>query len=304
MCSHSRKLSMSSMYSRQAGLSLIELMISIVLGTMLVAAATQIFISNSQAFRLQSNISTAQEAGRLGLEMLMTDLRRAGVDDPESVLDGASRKFGVTGRNNSATTAAVTGLLVPSDEVTVSYRVPPEVATMSDCEGHTASSGQVIVNRYFVALDSNPTIPALFCEGRANGSAATTGTALIRGVESFQVLYGLAAGNGATVSKGNGFTAPVRYVVGGAATGGLTSVDAVAGITTNDALTVSSIRVGLLIRSEAGIQGVAAPASEIAVLNSTVPLATLTALKVNGQYPVHRFFTGTAVIRNTAYGYF
>ncbi|MGH8493758.1 MAG: PilW family protein [Moraxellaceae bacterium] len=294
---------MSRMRFFQAGLSLIELMISLALGLVLVAGATQIFFTNTQAFRLQNNISGAQEAGRLGLEMLLTDLRRAGVDNPESVLDGASRNFGITGRNALATTAAVTGLLTNSDEVSVSYRVPPEVAQMSDCEGHVANSTDVIVNRYFVALDINPSVPALFCIGKVNGLPANSpGAALIRGVESFQVQYGLAAGYGKTAAKGNGFTSAVRYVLGG--NGTLQSVDGVAGVNAEDALLVTSVKIAMVVRSESGIQGLRAPANDIAVLDTTISTATLDGVKVNNFYPVHRFFTGTAVMRNNVYGYF
>lgn len=295
---------MSGSRFRQSGISIVELMIAMTLGLVLVAGATQIFMANTQAFRLQSNISSAQETGRLGIEMLITDLRRAGVDEPESILALASRSFGVTGKNASATTAAVAGLLTDSDEVTISYRVPPEVATMSDCEGHIANSTAVIVNRYFVKLDTNPSVPALFCEGTVDGipAVASGGTALIRGVESFQVQYGLASGYGKTAGKGNGFTSPVRYILGG--NGTLQDFDGVAGINENDALQVASIRVALLVRSEAGVQGVKAPANAITVLDTTVAKATLDGLKVGGAYPVHRYFIGTAALRNLAYGYF
>lgn len=293
---------MTKKHFYQAGISLIELMIAIALGLVLVAGATQIFMANSQAFRLQSNISATQETGRLGLEMLLADLRRAGVDDPESILSGASRRFGVTGKNASAVPADIAGLLVASDEVTVSYRVPPEVATMSDCEGRAANATQVIVNRYFIKLDNNPSVPALFCEGSVDGSAATGGVALIRGVESFQVQYGLASGFGEAAGKGNGFTAPVRYILGG--NGTLQNFDADAAVNDKDALLVAAIRVGLLLRSENGIQGVRAPANSIRVLDDVVAQGDLEGVTVNGSFPVHRLFIGTAAMRNVAYGYF
>lgn len=292
---------MSSSRFHQAGVSLVELMIALGLGTVLVAGATQIFVSNSQALRLQSNISMAQESGRLGLEVLMADLRRAGVDNPRSVLGGVTLNFGVTGRNASAAAAGMPGLLADSDEITISYRVP--AASISDCEGHAAMPGQVIVNRYFIRLDVNPNIPALFCEGRVDGlPVITPGTALIRGVESFQVQYGLADGFGPAAAQGNGFTSAVRYIVGG--NGVLQNRDANAVIDDGDALLVASIRVALLVRSESGIQGLTAPSNDIRVLDAVIPKATLEAVKVNGLFPVHRYFIGTAVMRNSTFGYF
>lgn len=274
---------------RQSGLSLIELMISVVLGLLLVAGAMQIFLANTQAFRLQDNISGAQESGRLALEIVLADLRRAGVDYAKAD-GGATILHGIKGKNGSAATAAIPGLLNNSDEITITYRVPVEVGSLSDCEGNVIAPGGLVVNRYFVRLDTNPSIPALFCAGGAGA-----GTALVRGVESFQLQYGVMTPPAVLRPelkdvKANGFASPSRYVLGEAASG------------TN--LRITSIRVGLLMRSEAGIQGLQAPASDINVLDQTVTKAVLANAKVNGSFPVHRYFSGTAAMRNEVYAQF
>ncbi len=279
---------MSNSRFRQAGLSLIELMISVVLGLLLVAGATQIFLSNTQAFRLQDNISSTQESGRLGLEILLSDLRRAGIDYAKD--DSGDLLYGVTGKNGTATTGTVTGLVSNSDEVTISYRVPAEVGSMSDCEGNVVGTGSVVTNRYFVKMDTNPSIPALFCSG--SGGA---GTALVRGVESFQIQYGVMANPASATPllkdvKANGFASPARYVLGEAASG--------------SGLRITSIRVGLLMRSEAGIQGLRAPSADIKVLDQTASKTALEDIKVSGNYPVHRYFTGIAAMRNEVYAQF
>jgi type IV pilus assembly protein PilW len=269
---------------RQSGLSLIELMISIVLGLMLVAGATQIFISNGQAFRLQDNVSAAQESGRLGMEILLSDMRRAGL---EYSSNGTTKLVSVTGKNDSATTAANAGLLANSDEVTITYRVPKEIPSMSDCEGNVVLTGNTVVNRYFVKMDVNPAIPALFCSG-----AGGAGTALIRGVESFQVQYGLMdppTDSALASRKSNGFASPARYV----------AADTNATLATNTR--IAAMRVGILMRSEGGIQGIKAPSTDIPVLDSLVTQASLAAVNVNGNFPVHRSFNGIAALRNDAY---
>ncbi len=274
---------------RQAGLSLIELMISVVLGLLLVAGAMQIFLSNTQAFRLQDNISGAQESGRLALEIVLADLRRAGIEYAKAD-SGATILHGVAAKDGSATTAALPGLLNNSDEITISYRVPLEVGNVSDCEGNVVAPGGLVSNRYFVRMDTNPAIPALFCAGGAGA-----GTALVRGVESFQLQYGVM--NPPAVLRpelkdinANGFASPARYVLGQAASG--------------TDLRITSIRVGLLMRSEAGIQGLQAPAADINVLDQTVTQGVLAGVKVNGNFPVHRYFAGTAAMRNEVYAKF
>jgi type IV pilus assembly protein PilW len=273
-----------SAWSQQRGMSLVELMIAMTLGLLLVAGAMRIFVSNTQAFRLQDRVSDMQGSSRLAIEIMMADLRRAGLDRKMSA-ESSEAPDAVAGANDSATSATVPGLLADSDEITIAYAAPED---MTDCEGHAAGKGAVIYNRYFIATDSNPDVPALFCAGGVGAAPTTTGVALLRGVESFQVLYGLAEGNGSdAIKKGNGYTSPVRYVTAGEV---------------GDEVLVTSIQIALLARTEVGIQGVTAPAADITVLDTVVDQAALEAVKISGAYPIHRLFAGTTAVRNQARG--
>lgn len=64
--------------ARQQGLSLIELMIALVLGTLLTLGVVQLFVSNSQTYRLNEANARVQESGRMGLEMMTRAVRGAG----------------------------------------------------------------------------------------------------------------------------------------------------------------------------------------------------------------------------------
>ncbi|WP_312327769.1 PilW family protein [Stenotrophomonas sp.] len=64
--------------SRQAGLSLIELMVSLVIGLILMLGVTQVFLASSQASRLSEGVARAQENGRFALDFLERDIRMAG----------------------------------------------------------------------------------------------------------------------------------------------------------------------------------------------------------------------------------
>ncbi len=64
--------------SRQAGLSLIELMISLVIGLILMLGITQVFIASHSASRLSEGVARAQENGRFALDFLERDIRMAG----------------------------------------------------------------------------------------------------------------------------------------------------------------------------------------------------------------------------------
>lgn len=80
--------------TRQAGLSLIELMISLVIGLILMLGITQIFIASHAASRLSEGVARAQENGRFALDFLERDIRMAGhtgcVNDQAHFIKGTS----------------------------------------------------------------------------------------------------------------------------------------------------------------------------------------------------------------------
>lgn len=63
---------------RQAGLSIIEIMVALVLGALLTLGLVQIFTSNSQSFRVNEATSRAQESGRIATDMVARAVRNAG----------------------------------------------------------------------------------------------------------------------------------------------------------------------------------------------------------------------------------
>lgn len=62
---------------KQAGLSLVELLISITLGLLLVSGVVQVFVSSKTTFSTQQAMSRVQETGRLAVEFLSRDIRMA-----------------------------------------------------------------------------------------------------------------------------------------------------------------------------------------------------------------------------------
>ncbi|MBJ6978786.1 MULTISPECIES: PilW family protein [unclassified Luteimonas] len=63
---------------RMRGFSLIELMVSLLIGLLVMGAAIGIFLSNRQAFRATENISQVQESARTAFELMARDIREAG----------------------------------------------------------------------------------------------------------------------------------------------------------------------------------------------------------------------------------
>ncbi|MCP4064480.1 MAG: hypothetical protein GY740_14685 [Gammaproteobacteria bacterium] len=111
--------------SKQSGLSLIELMIALLLGTFLTVGLVQIFSSNSQSFRVVEASARAQESGRFGADILSRALRNAGfygcfplegvtnnLDVSDSDYDPALHDFqfqGITAESSLRPTDAIAG---------------------------------------------------------------------------------------------------------------------------------------------------------------------------------------------------
>lgn len=82
---------------RQAGFSIVELMVALVLGLLLIGGVVNIFMTNQQTFRTNENMGRLQENARISFELMAREVRQAGGN-----LCGATLMANVL---NNATTA-------------------------------------------------------------------------------------------------------------------------------------------------------------------------------------------------------
>ncbi|CAH1043044.1 PilW family protein [Halomonas sp. TD01] len=61
----------------QSGFTLVELLVAMVIGLLVMAGATQLFISSQQSYRFQTALANMQDAGRFALDTLAQELRQA-----------------------------------------------------------------------------------------------------------------------------------------------------------------------------------------------------------------------------------
>lgn len=66
--------------ARQAGLTLIEILVAMALGLLLIAGVLQVFSGSSSSARMQEGVSRVQEGGRFSLELMKPDIRMAGLN--------------------------------------------------------------------------------------------------------------------------------------------------------------------------------------------------------------------------------
>jgi type IV pilus assembly protein PilW len=169
-----------SINSRQHGYTLVELMISVLIGLFIIAGVAQIYISSRAASNLQDRIGNLQENGRFALSFLQRTIRKAGYQPyPNSAGVGGQclRPFDATlTTDNGASTAA-------SDQLAVCYQGD---TGFTDCLGSPVTSGAITE---IFSVSSASGVSSLNCNspnGTNNGAQP-----LVEGIENMQVLYGV-----------------------------------------------------------------------------------------------------------------
>lgn len=76
MSAHRRHSSPTA--ARQAGFSLIELMVALVLGLVVIGGVINIFLTNQQASRSNEDLGRLQESSRISFELMAREIRQAG----------------------------------------------------------------------------------------------------------------------------------------------------------------------------------------------------------------------------------
>lgn len=171
----------------QSGVTMIELLVSLVIGLAILTALSRVFSSSKSTYSLQTRMAALQENGRFAMAFLQRDIRNAGQPYNEDLfLPFAPPTWpagGVTGPAvaapfNSADNVGVNN----SDRLSIRYRA---MAAGTDCLGNPIAANAIVVVTYSVAAGANG-VRQLNCA--AQGQAAQP---IVDGIESMQVLYGI-----------------------------------------------------------------------------------------------------------------
>jgi type IV pilus assembly protein PilW len=197
-----------NMLPGQKGLTLIELMIALTLGLFVILTATGLLLSTKAAYLAQDQHAQVQETGRYAIESLSRAIRQAGYEhwNGEDMPIRSTAELGpdIMGFDAASLTRAGAGLTVAAPATTVNGSDVLALRFFGDGEVIVNCAGLMVAavhkqeqaeegrgwSVYFVAKDSGGE-PELRCKYRSrNGWSAD---AIARGVESFQVLYGIDA---------------------------------------------------------------------------------------------------------------
>ncbi|WP_230659410.1 prepilin-type N-terminal cleavage/methylation domain-containing protein [Psychrobacter sp. I-STPA10] len=195
---------------QQQGFTLIELMISLILGLLIAAAAFQVFYISQRTSTTQSSASEVQDSAVFGIQAVEYDIRLANLKAASHELNKKTGNGGIILTVDNAPTALQAASYASSytkqgvdegyystnaDQLTIQFVAPQN---MSDCEGANVTAGDRIVQRYFLKSTGTTEKPsyALACDAyHPNDLAFGTGTStpdsgevIVPNVEQFRVM--------------------------------------------------------------------------------------------------------------------
>lgn len=180
---------MSARAVRQAGFTMVEMMVAMTLGLLLVVVIGQVFVTSKESYRTTEDLSRMQENARFAAAQLSRVIRMAAfTTDP---LANRTALFPL------ATAPAVSGIDgggTVADQVIVRHQgsgAGTADGSILDCQGNAIRADEMAVARFFLAAGANGA-NALFCDntGTVGPGIVTTQVELASDVENMQILYG------------------------------------------------------------------------------------------------------------------
>ncbi|WP_198119673.1 PilW family protein [Massilia rhizosphaerae] len=177
---------------RQAGVTLVELMVALAIGLGIVLTAGRLLVLANGAYAAQVESGTVDDGGRFAADLIGRAVRQAGAADVATLADPASdaapaRLAGLDARTLSRTAPGMAdplpGAVNGSDVLAIRF---PGADGAVDCAGFPAAAGEEGWSIFYVARNGEGEAE-LRCKYR--GAAHWSADAVVSGVDGFQVLY-------------------------------------------------------------------------------------------------------------------
>jgi len=274
------KTSNSFFYTKntQQGFSLIEIMVSLLIGVVLSVGIIQIFISAKQAYLIQRQSSRIQEDARFALEAIKKQVRQSSYKADSSRLN----KFAFPMDSGAGfpnlfdqATQVIFGerdLSNPvRDRIVFRYQGQDD-GSIRDCIGRTPRANETVVSMFFIDDGDGDGITSLHCQVNDLPTAGGGNQPLVDGLERMLILYGIDTNQNRSADKYLNATA----------------------VAANEWVDVVSVKVSLLFRSEGGDD-----ANNYTVVTTEPQTFTFNGqTETAGDRRIRREFTTTINLRN------
>lgn len=280
----------------QAGLSIVELLVALVISMLLMTGVVQVFLASKQTYASNEAASRLQENGRFALEFIAQSARHAGyVEAANNTLESLPRPVLAPNDNDCA------GSLCSSqgndddpdasDSIAFSFQPRLQDGARRDCLGKNSGIGatDLILNHFYIIPadpDNGPRRNSLGCASR-NISTSTdisfkpepddnhNNRVLVEGIDALQVQYGIGT------------------------TGNVTQYVSADRMSVNDWNNVLAIRIAVLANSIEPVNPPPPPGRQYVLLDAP-PLSFDEADDVEDESRLARqVFTTTIKLRNT-----
>lgn len=172
---------------RQAGLSLVELMVAMTLGLFLILGVTQMYLDGSTRTRYFAGQSENLDNARYLQQVLDARLSRAGYRRQPS----ARMSIAFPAQSKNGCSFAAGQALVRVDANTLCLRYQPRDAADTDCTGASLASVPGLTTPYATFSPSNDVVEKI---GLASGQLSCNGSVLADNVAAVHFDYGVDTG--------------------------------------------------------------------------------------------------------------
>lgn len=189
------------------GFTLIELMVSLVLGLIIVGAAFQMLISGQRSLAFQESIQGLQDNSNIGINYVADDIKLTNLNLTFTEIKPTQVSGLIVKNTNYLTGAASTNvsgegvkssfIADESDVLVIQYK--PDQSKEYDCEGNRINADDIVVQSYFIRKDDNGSTNdfVLACDagkykdGIALSGLDGKGQIIMKGVDLFKVRVGV-----------------------------------------------------------------------------------------------------------------
>ena len=191
-------------YSKQSGLSLIELLVAMVIGLFIMTGISSVYVGNKRSNMTSSEVSQLQDNGRAVLQLLTDVIQHTGYTSTSAApvdsmfIRGAVPTSmcsdGADSVENTALFSPLANNTAYGDTIGVVYMGDDKLnidcasnALPTTCHyGGTAATAASRIYNYFSVQQNTSGVPVLMC----SGSRTNTAQEVAEGVENIQFTYG------------------------------------------------------------------------------------------------------------------